>query len=92
VRYVRQILGIGSGLPLAVRGGARLQITIRGPASGNLLGDEVAQVTGFQTFRQVRGAGSFENVTVLGLGVRSRLPFRVFRLPDPSRLIVDVAH
>ena len=40
-------------------------------------------------------AGSFEGYTSIGLGVRARLPFRVFMLDGPgtsSRLVVDVAH
>ena len=52
-------------------------------------------VTGFQTFRQVFYGGSFEGVTTAGLGVRARLPFRVFLLAGPgngSRLVIDVAH
>ena len=40
-------------------------------------------------------AGSFEGRTSLGLGVRARLPFRVFSLAGPgdgSRVVIDVAH
>jgi hypothetical protein len=36
-------------------------------------------------------AGDLEGATV-GLGVRERLPFRVFTLTGPDRLVVDVAH
>jgi hypothetical protein len=41
------------------------------------------------------GAGSFEGLTTIGLGVRAKLPFRVFTLNGPdghSRLVIDVAH
>ncbi len=78
-------------------GGAFLQITVGvnnyvgGPAnSGN-----VANVTGFRTFRQVAGAGFYEGYTSEGLGVRARLPFRAFTLAGPGntvRLVIDVAH
>ena len=52
-------------------------------------------MAGYQTFRQVADAGSFEGQTTVGLGVRARLPFRAFILAGPdggSRLVVDVAH
>ena len=53
-------------------------------------------VAGFATFREVKWAGSFEGYTTIALGVRGRLPHRVFTLYDPStnrsRLVVDVAH
>jgi hypothetical protein len=47
-------------------------------------------LAGYQTFREAKFAGSFEGQTSVGLGVRARLPFRVFTLD--SRLVVDVAH
>jgi hypothetical protein len=59
---------------------------------------ELVPVTGFSTFRQVASAGSFEGVTSIGLGVRARLPFRVFTvtgIPGSAngvRVVVDVAH
>jgi hypothetical protein len=52
-------------------------------------------VIGFRTFRQVAFLGTFEGYTTIGLGVRARLPFRVFVLPGPgsgSRVVIDVAH
>ena len=52
-------------------------------------------MAGYSTFRQVAWAGSFEGQTTVGLGVRARLPFRVFALTGPgtgSRLVIDVAH
>jgi hypothetical protein len=52
-------------------------------------------VTGFATFRHVRFLPEIERGHVLELGVRARLPFRVFILTGPgsgSRLVIDVAH
>jgi hypothetical protein len=85
------------------RGGARLQVVVKAPAYDNngqstyTPADkaELSNVSGYQTFRQVVWAGSFEGQTTIGLGVRARLPFRVFTLDGPgagSRLVVDVAH
>jgi hypothetical protein len=96
VQYVRHIVADGSGMVLRVRGGARLLITIKAPAGRHYPANarNLAAVAGFRTFRQVRGAGSFEGITSVGLGVRTKLPFRVFivrgRGPG-SRLIIDVA-
>ena len=97
VEYVKAVSADGSGALVPLRGGAFLQITagvdntVRPPA---FFGD-VVNVTGFRTFRQVIGTGGFEGYTSEGLGVRARLPFRVFTLPGPgdtARLVVDVAH
>jgi hypothetical protein len=97
VEYVSAVHREGSGAVVPLSGGAFLQIsvgvnnTVSPPAnSGN-----VVDVSGFRTFRQVAAAGSFEGYTSEGLGVRARLPFRVFTLAGPGntvRLVIDVAH
>ena len=102
VKYVNTFTGQGSGLPIPLRGGAKLSVLVHAPAYNpdgtasyapkNL--KEVVNVTGYRTFRQVRWDSSFEGDTQLGIGVRARLPFRVFTLQDAttSRLVIDVAH
>ena len=106
VRYVSQVAEDGSGRPVPVRGAADLQVVVHAPAYdqyGNATfrpadRREVVDVTGYSTFRQVAWAGSFEGSTTMALGVRARLPFRVFTLPgtaqsdDGPRLVIDVAH
>ena len=103
VHYVPQVTADGSGFVIPTRGGAALQITVNDPAY-NAAGtptyspankNELRNVSGYRTFRQVVFAGTFEGYTSVGLGVRARLPFRVFTLDGPgtsSRLVVDVAH
>jgi hypothetical protein len=103
VSYVDQFTAEGSGAVVPLRGGARLSVTAHVPAySTSYLptysprnARELSAVSGYQTFRQVAYGGSFEGYTSVGLGVRARLPFRVFVLDGPgsgSRLVVDVAH
>jgi hypothetical protein len=96
-RYVKQIVQDPSGKVLKVRGKAKILIVVRGPAGRHYHPNAVnlADVSGFKTFRQVRGAGSFERVTSIGLGVRAKLPFRVFELGSSEagwRIVIDVAH
>jgi hypothetical protein len=103
VRYVSQVRQEGSGLVVPLRGGAKLNVVARVPAyddAGNATyrpanPRELRNVTGYRTFRQLAWAGTFEGQSTIGLGVRARLPFRVFILDGPgsgSRLVVDVAH
>jgi hypothetical protein len=92
VRYVTTVRTEGAGDPVPLRGGARLQIVVRTPS---YTPPRIGSVAGYSTFRQVAFAGSFEGQTTLGLGVRARLPFRVYTLAGPgtnTRLVVDVAH
>jgi hypothetical protein len=103
VRYVSQMTGLASGEPIALRGGAFLEVIVRVPAhdfngrstyprAGR---SELVDVSEFCTFRQAAWAESHEGLTAIGLGVRARLPFRVFVLDGPgagSRVVVDVAH
>ncbi len=103
VRYVSKVVQDGSGLPIKLRGGAFLQVTAHSPSydsTGKATfvpanRSEVTNVSNYKTFRQIAWAGSFEGHTSLGLGVRARLPFKVFTLAGPgngSKLVIDVAH
>nr|WP_306237933.1 hypothetical protein [Ornithinimicrobium sp. HY1745] len=102
VRYVDAVHRDGSGQVVPLAGGADLQIVLRAPAHQDGAPtytpadpDALVNVHGWDTFRQVALAGSFEGQTTVGLGVRARLPFRVLVLDGPgdgARLVVDVAH
>jgi len=104
VRYVTNVLTQGKGDGVPLRGGARLEVVALVPAYNINTGQptyrpanftELVNVDGFRTFQQVGYGGSFESCTSIGLGVRARLPFRVFGLTGPgdrSRIVIDVAH
>jgi hypothetical protein len=94
----------GSGRPIPLAGGADLNIVVRAPMNNIVTGqptytprdrNHLVNISGFRTFRQVASGGSFEGQSTIGLGVRARLPFRVFILEGPgtgARLVIDVAH
>jgi hypothetical protein len=102
VQYVPEVTQDGSGFPVPLAGGAFLEVIVRAPAYDDDAStwnpadpSHAVNVNGYETFRQVADAGSFEGQTTIGLGVRARLPFRVFVLAGPgsgSRLVIDVAH
>lgn len=103
IRYVSEVREDGSGRLVPLRGGAALRVIAVGPAHDEDYNPtyvpanwrELVDVAGWRTFRQVAWAGSFEGQTTIGLGVRARLPFRVFTLDGPgdgSRIVIDVAH
>lgn len=102
VSYVPGI-GTENGELLPLRGGAFLLISLRAPTyDPNGLPTyspanpaELVNVNGWRTFRQISLGDSYDGFTIIGLGVRARLPFRVFTLDGPgdgSRLVIDVAH
>jgi hypothetical protein len=103
VKYVAGVPFQSLDGTLELRGGAFLQIVLRTPTDSTAVRDryiptnknELVNVSGWNTFRQVGFGGSFEGYTTIGLGVRATLPFRTFTLPGPgtgSRLVIDVAH
>lgn len=87
VRYVSAVRDQGRGAVVPLRGGAFLQIDLEESATSR---PAMPNVTSYRTFRQVGWGGSFEGYTTVGLGVRARLPFRVFT--TDHKLVVDVAH
>jgi hypothetical protein len=97
VRYVSSFRAQGSGNPIPLRGGAKLDVTVADNAASGFpaSGSDLADVSGFRSLWQVADGGSFEGTTEIGLGVRSRLPFRVMVVHGSgggSRLVIDVAH
>lgn len=103
VSYVDVVRSPGSGQAVSLLGGARLQVDVTVPAHDSRGRatfaprdrSRVVDVTGYRTLRQVALAGSFEGRTALGVGVRARLPYRVFLLDglgSGSRVVIDVAH
>ena len=101
VQYVSNVYTDGAGKLVPLAGGAKLQIVVSAPnynpnnnavtyratVGGKLPG---VNLSGYQTFRDAKFAGSFEGQSTVGLGVRAKLPFRVFKLDN--RVVVDVAH
>jgi hypothetical protein len=97
VRYVANVYTEGSGVVIPLAGGAKLQVVVRAPAAASYRAQVGARLpgvnlVGYRTFRDAKYGGSFEGYTTFGIGTRARLPFRVFKLGTPGRIVVDVAH
>ena len=104
IRYVDKFVPDATGREVDLRGAATLRIVMLGARAHDDDGNATYQpasrrnmvdVSGFRTFRQAYWGGTFEGTTVIGLGVRARLPFRVMALDgtgDTTRLVIDVAH
>ncbi|MFD9125239.1 hypothetical protein [Kitasatospora sp. NPDC059571] len=101
VRYVASFIQDGSGKTIPVAGGAILEIVAIAPSYNSATGATTyparagqplpgVNLTGYRTFKDTKFGGSFEGQSQVGLGVRARLPFRVFQVDD--RLVIDVAH
>jgi hypothetical protein len=109
VQYVPVVRADGSGMPVPVAGRAALQVIVRAPMLGTdnqghqpsvtvpQVGQSLvspARLAGWSSLRAVAYAGSFEGQTTVAVGVRERLPFRVFVTGDGSykHVVVDIAH
>ncbi len=94
VRYVTRIVQDGSGDPVSLLGRYRLKVLIRN-ARGHTSNGTTDLIPNVMTPRcpnllQMKDAGDFEGVVTLGLGLRKRTGFRVFRLTNPTRVVIDV--
>ncbi|WP_338932207.1 hypothetical protein WEB32_24255 [Streptomyces netropsis] len=101
VGYVDKLNQDGSGDVIPVAGGAILEVRVAAPSYDPATGKATyrakagqrlpgVDVTGYRTFKDTRFASSFEGDTQIGVGVRARLPFRVFQWDH--RIVIDVAH
>lgn len=86
----------GSGEPVVIAGDAYLVINVRGLVYPTEEG--AVEFSGSQRFetptggviREVVFGGIFEGQAQVFIGLDSDQPFRVFRLEDPTRLVIDV--
>ena len=93
-RYVSQVIGDASGLPVNVVGSARLLVRFS-PAAGHNAQGSVTYGATRRTYAlpgliQVVNAGDFESVLSFGVGVARAEPFHMFTLTHPSRVVIDV--
>jgi hypothetical protein len=97
VRYVDAASSQGSGEPIDVAGDAVLQVTMTGAGYPYDTGVEefsaAGPVTGAgtETVTEVVFDATFEGTTVAFVGARSRAPFRVYLLENPTRVVIDVS-
>ncbi|MDP8960024.1 MAG: hypothetical protein M3N32_00085 [Actinomycetota bacterium] len=94
--YVEQALAQGSGDPVEVGGDATLEVTLTNIAyptdapADAYDGPDRMRARNTQAIVEVVYGTTFEGQTQLWVGTTQRLPFRVFALQDPDRVVVDV--
>ncbi|SOC57313.1 AMIN-like domain-containing (lipo)protein [Ornithinimicrobium cerasi] len=85
-----------SGLPMDVEGAAFLQVVVRGidwttDSPERYDGDPVTGA-GTEVVTEVVHGGLFEGQQQIVVGLTEETAFRVFSLPDPARIVIDVQH
>jgi hypothetical protein len=94
VSRVRSLIGDFSGLEVPVPGRSILRIVAQGAAAHTEDGEATVAVDrafALPNAMVLRGAGDFEGVLTLGLGLARAMPFHVHRLSDPGRIAIDVS-
>ena len=98
VRYVDEAAGQGSGNSIPVNGDAILQVTITGVGYPTETGIEEYDGSaplpgaGTEAVTEVVWDSTFEGTSVAFVGVIEELPFRVYLLENPARVVLEVVH
>lgn len=95
VRYVPRIVADPSGRPVSLLGAMRIRVAFKLAGGHDNRGTNYLPGTltpRCPNFLQVKKVGDFEGVVTFGLGLRRMTGFRVFRLQNPRRVVIDVAH
>lgn len=97
VRYVDQASSQGRGDPIAVDGDAILQVTLTGmgyphdTGVDEWSGPDPLSSGATKVVTEVAFDGTFEGTTVAFVGTSGRVPFRVYSLSGPTRVVLEVA-
>jgi hypothetical protein len=103
VQYVDELTEDPTGDPVDLAGTAVLAVVVQGATMNNAF--QTSDTTPLETYpgprrvspnlpnvKEVADAGDFEAVLSFGIGLDTKAGFRVLKLSDPARLVVDVAH
>ena len=97
VQYVDEPTSQGAGEPIDVEGDAVLQVTLTGiglPADtgeDEWSGANPLSVSDAETVTEVVYDSTFEGQTVAFVGATAEVPFRVYLLEGPTRVVLEVA-
>ena len=97
VRYTRQLLFDPSGKPVPLRGRKKVSLSISPASTHDKAGTSVydgprLRQAHLPSLRVVALTGDFEGVVSFGFTTSGKVPYRVFTLTDPTRLVVDFHH
>ena len=93
-RYVSQVTGDASGLPVNVVGSALLQVRFTPAAGHNEMGivtyGAIQRSYALPELIQVVNSGDFESVLSFGAGLAQKAPFHLYAQPRLGRVVLDV--
>jgi hypothetical protein len=95
VAYVPSLVQDGSGRHIPMPGRASLEVRVQHANAHDQHGRSTAPdalTLPLRNVMRVKRAGDFEAVVSYGIAVAQRQPFRVTRLRNPDRLVVDIDH
>ena len=94
VALVPVLIGDFSGQRVPVPGRAVIRVQVQGAQAHREGGESTVmldQAFALPNVMSVRGAGDFEAVLTMGIGLAKRMPFHVHRLVKPGRIAIDVS-
>ena len=94
VAFVPALVGDFSGQRVPVPGRAVIRVQVQGAQAHREGGESTVmldQAFALPNVMSVRGAGDFEAVVTMGIGLATRMPFHVHRLTKPGRIAIDVS-
>ncbi len=97
VEYTDDPAGQGSGDPVQVKGAATLSVVITGSGypmdtGATEVSDDPTLPAGLESVQDVVLGATFEGQYQAFIGTTREAPFRVFRLSNPTRVVVDIQH
>lgn len=95
VQYVPQIIHDSSGELIQLLGTRRLRVIVRPARAHTEIGSSLVPnvvTANCPQLLQLKNAGDFEGIVTIGIGVKQLRPFRVFRLANPTRIVIDIQH
>ncbi len=94
VALIPKLIGDFSGEQVLVPGRAVIRLQVQGAQAHTEDGEPTValdQAFALPNVMSLRGAGDFEAVVTMGIGLAKKMPFHVHRFTNPGRIAIDVS-
>lgn len=96
-RYGKTFHYDGSGAPVPIKGRSGIHLVLTPAQAHDNDGNDVYDGPAiarphFETLKALAFTGDFEGYVSFGFALTHRAPYRVFKLHDPQRLVIDFQH
>lgn len=93
MEFVKQLIADGSGLPIVIKGEAKLLLRFEATVAHTDAGQPTAPLRltpNLPVAKEIVSVGDFEGIVTYGVGLTEKRELRLITMANPARLVIDI--